>query len=53
VLLADKKLTLAQPFDFETEKRSLTRYASKPAKVRDEADKENYAQIAPVKRQGV
>ena len=46
VFLADKSLTNALPFDFETEKRSLARLMTKPSKrvlINDSGSaKENY-----------
>ena len=46
VLLAEKQLTAALPFDFETEKRSRTRLETKPKKpvmIDDSGSaKENY-----------
>ena len=33
VLIAEKKLTNAMPFDFETDKRSLSRLMTKPSKL--------------------
>ena len=54
VLFAEKDLTIAMPFDFETEKRSLSRLMTKPSKpvlIDDKGSaKENYVQ-APMKRQ--
>ena len=53
VLLNDKKLTVVQSFDLETEKRSLSRYNSKhqvkSSNFYDE-DKENRVNKKPVKR---
>ena len=53
VLLNDKKLTVVQSFDLETEKRSLSRYNSKhqvkSSNFYDE-DKENRVNKTPVKR---
>ena len=53
VLLNDKKLTVVQSFDLETEKRSLSRYNSKHQEKSSnfyDEDKENRVNKKPVKR---